>query len=48
MGDASASNELRAKADDLWAEAMAEAYGPEEPLDWSEWPACIVRGVRYE
>jgi hypothetical protein len=38
---------LRAEGDKLWAEGIIEVYGPREPIDWSEYPSCIVRGVRY-
>jgi len=41
-------DKLYAEGAKLWAEAIIETYGPREPIDWSESPACIVRGVKYE
>ena len=41
------SHAIRDKSHDIWADAIAEAYGPNEPIDWSSYPDCIVRGERF-
>ena len=40
-------SKLRAEGDLLFANAVIAAYGPKEPIDWTD-TGCLVRGREFK